>query len=604
MLLLRFARPLTVAAVAIMLVSALGCPSSGEKPSTTQPNTSETKPSSVDESPASTKPLVAEFQQPPTVPPSEPPPRLPQEPDDVPAPLAKSAKPAGKVAESRDLPKVKSEEAAPQTRVTKVPRKPFDPIEVNGKYFVDVSKSGGAVAWPKPKVAIAITGMEQGYIEPCGCAGMDRMTGGISRRYTFFQELRKKGWPLVAFDVGGLASGFGREAEIKFRTLVESKEKMGYNAVGFGSDDLRLPPDELVLVAAEVNGKPSMFLSANVGLYGFDQNVTQTSRVVKAGGMRIGVTAILGKDYQKQVINSEVEMRDPEAVLRKIVPELKQNADYLLLLANATTAEAEDLARKFPAFNVVVVADSPELPPNTPEFVRGTRTLIVPVGRKGMSVIVLGLYDGSPSVRYQRVLLDSRFDHSTDTRLRASPEMKRLMASYQEQLKVFGFAELGLHPAANPLAEQNGRYVGSQKCEACHEKSYDVWKRSGHAHAYQTLETQDPPRNYDPECISCHVVGWHPTKYFPYKSGFEGPEKTPHLKNVGCEDCHGPGEKHLKAEDGSDEALKKKYQRAMRVTKEQAKKEQCITCHDLDNSPEFNFDKYWPLIEHHENTQP
>ena len=56
---------------------------------------------------------------------------------------------------------------------------------------------------------------------------------------------------MVALDVGGLASGFGREAEIKFRTLVESKEKMGYAAVGFGADDLRLPADELVSVAAE-----------------------------------------------------------------------------------------------------------------------------------------------------------------------------------------------------------------------------------------------------------------------------------------------------------------------------------------------------------------
>ena len=183
--------------------------------------------------------------------------------------------------------------------MTKVPRKPFDPIEQNGRYFV---------GWPKPKAVIAITGMEQGYIEPCGCAGMERMKGGISRRYAFFQELRKKGWPLVALDVGGLANGFGREAEIKFRTLVESKEKMGYAAVGFGPDDLRLPPAELVSVAADVNGKPSVFVSANVGLFGFNQNITQTSRIVKADGVRIGVTAILGKEYQKEFNNPEIEM--------------------------------------------------------------------------------------------------------------------------------------------------------------------------------------------------------------------------------------------------------------------------------------------------------
>ncbi len=594
MLVYRFARLLAAGVIVAMLVSALGCPSSGEKPGAAETTTSETKATSADEAIASAKLPVAEFQQPPALPPSEPPPRLPQEPDDVPAPLAKSAAPAGKVAESRDVPKVSAEDVAPQARLTKVPRKPFDPVEVNGRYFV---------GWPKPKVAIAITGMEQGYIEPCGCAGMDRMTGGMSRRYAFFQELRKKGWPLVAFDVGGLAHGTGLEAEIKFHTLAESKEKMRYDAVGFGADDLRLPAAGLVSVAAAVNGKPSVFVSANIGLFGFDQNVTQTSRVVTAGGMRIGVTAVLGKTYQKEFDDPEIAMCAPEVALNKIVPELKRNAEYLVLLANATQAEAIELAKKYPEFNVVVVADSPELPPNTAEYVRGTRTLLVPVGRKGMSVIVLGLYDGSPPVRYQRVLLDSRFDLSADAGRRAPPEMKRLMDGYQEQLKLFGFAGLGLRPAASPLAEQNGQYVGSLKCESCHEVSFDIWKRSGHAHAYKTLETQNPPRNYDPECVSCHVVGWHPTKFFPYEGGFEGPRKTPHLKNVGCEDCHGPGEKHCVAELGGNKELQKKYRKAVRITKEQSKKEQCATCHDIDNSPEFDFDKYWPLIEHHEEHQ-
>jgi hypothetical protein len=617
MLVLRFLRPL---AVAVVLVSALGCPSSDEKPSVVRANSSETKASPADEPIASAKPPVAEFQQPPAVPPSEPPPRLPSEPNESPsgsrlysgglelppvfeqdatvpvdkaAPPAKSAKPAGKVANSRDLPAVSSEDAVQSKRLTKVPRKPFDPIEQNGRYFV---------GWPKPKVAIAITGMERGYIEPCGCAGIDRMTGGMGRRYAFFQQLRQKGWPLVAVDVGGLAGGFGREAEIKFRTLVESKEKMGYAAVGFGPDDLRLPAAELVSVAADVNGKPSIFVSANVGLFGFDQNVTQTSRVVKVGDVKIGIAAILGMEYQKEFSNNpEIATCAPEAALDKIVPELKKKADYLILLANSTQAEAIGLAKRYPQFSVVVVAEGPELPPHDWRAIPGTRTLLVTVGRKGMSVIVLGLYDGPrPSVRYQRVLLDSRFDLSADAAHRAPPEMKRLMAGYQDQLKLLGFAQLGLRPAANPLADANGRYVGSQKCESCHEPSYDIWKRSGHAHAYKTLETQDPPRNYDPECISCHVVGWHPTKFFPYEGGFESVEKTPRLKNVGCEDCHGPGEKHCNAELGKDKELLKKYRKAVRITKEQSKKEQCTTCHDLDNSPEFNFDKYWPLIEHHE----
>ena len=38
----------------------------------------------------------------------------------------------------------------------------------------------------------------------------------------------------------------------------------------------------------------------------------------------------------------------------------------------------------------------------------------------------------------------------------------------------------------------------------------------------------------------------------------------------------------------------------MRVTKAEAEKQLCITCHDGENSPDFDFKTYWPLIEHKE----
>jgi hypothetical protein len=471
---------------------------------------------------------------------------------------------------------------------------PFDPIKENGPIFV---------GWPKtPKVAIVITGMEEGYIEPCGCAGLDYMKGGMGRRCTFIDGLRKQGWPLVVLDVGGLARGFGQQAELKFHTMVEGKFRMGYDAIAFGTNDLRLPAGELVSVAAGVAGAPSRFVSANVGLLGPPGEINPQSLVVEAGGTKVGVTAILGKKYQQEINNPEIELSDPEAALKKVVPELRRKADYLVLLSHATRQESEELARKFPEFNVVVTSDGNDLPPDRPETIAGTKTLLIAVGKKGMSAIVLAPLDPAEGTcRYQRVPLDSRF--------KGSPDMKMLMAAYQDQLKAIGFAGLGLRSVPHPLTEQNGRFVGSAKCQSCHEISYDIWKKStsddirkksGHAHAYKTLEDLDPPRNFDPECVSCHVVGWHPTKFFPYAGGYEGPTKTPQLVNVGCEDCHGPGEKHCNAELGNDEKLQEKLRKAVRVTKAESKKQLCISCHDGDNSPDFDFDAYWPLVEHKE----
>jgi len=267
-----------------------------------------------------------------------------------------------------------------------------------------------------------------------------------------------------------------------------------------------------------------------------------------------------------------------------------------VLLAHAPMDESIALAKKFPEFNVVVTSDGQPEPPAEPEIVPGTDTLLITVGHKGGNAIVIGLYgdasaakgaapflltqksgpspdNAEPTWRYQRVPLDSRFP--------AAPEMKTVMAAYQEQLKTLGFAGLGLRPVANPLLETNGRFIGTKKCaESCHEISYKIWRKSNHAHAYKTLADLDPPRNFDPECISCHVTGWHPTKNFPYQGGFESLEQTRHLMNVGCEDCHGPGEKHAEAELSGSEEQKTKYRKAMVITKEESQKQQCDTCHD------------------------
>jgi hypothetical protein len=374
--------------------------------------------------------------------------------------------------------------------------------------------------------------------------------------------------------------------------------KTGYAGITLGPTDLRLPAGVLTSVVVAGNPPDRPFISANVGLFGFDAEVMARHRVVAAGGKRIAITGVLGKQYQKQINNSEIEMSDPRAALKRIVPKMKQDSDYLVLLANAPVDESIRLAKEFPQFDLVLSAGGPAEPPAQPTMLNDGKTVFVEMGEKGMNAVVLGLFDDPKHpVRYQRVPLDSRFPQSR--------EMRLLMAAYQEQLKQMGFERLGAKPVPHPLHEANGGYVGTKVCGECHEESNKVWRKSAHAEAYATLEKLDPPRNFDPECVSCHVVGWNPGKFFPYCGGYLGPKKTPELENVGCEDCHGPGQRHALAEKGKDVELQKKMQKTVRITKEEAAdprsgKQNCYTCHDGDNSPDFKFETYYPLIEHHE----
>lgn len=470
---------------------------------------------------------------------------------------------------------------------------PFDPIKENGPIFE---------GWPEPKLALVITGRLNGYLEPCGCAGLDRMKGGLSRRHSMIDTLKNdRGWRLAAVDLGGLVGGSGPrpQAELKFQTTVNSLQEMDYDAVALGKTDLEFSAGDLLSAGV---GDESPFLSANAALFGFDSEMTAKKRIIERGGVKLGITSIVGKRWQEEINNSDVVFANPEEKLAELVPALDQECDKLILLAHATEKESMALAEEFPQFDVVVTAGGPAEPPRKARRLDDSDTLFIVVGEKGMNAIVLGFYDDPQNpVRDQRVPLDSRFLQSA--------VVKKLMRQYQEGLQYAGLDGLGVGEMSYPDKDLLGKFVGTDKCKSCHEESYRVWKKSGHAKAWATLTDADPPRNFDPECISCHVVGWSPQNFRPFESGFLSEEGTPHLINTGCETCHGPGEAHVKAEQGADFELQEKLQKAAVITLEESRqavsnaitnKQPCRNCHDLDNSPEFDFDSYWKKIEHRE----
>jgi len=605
-----------LAGIAALMVTALGCPSpSGPDSDSGEPGPlvkgPPVKPVAVEHTVRPVDPPVVPVEPP--IPPVEPDalPNVPADPPTDPPAAAETVDPHPPLADNvggtlnplrgsgqPDIQEPPPKDSPPaEVPVNTNPKvtgkgqgeKEFDPVKENGPIFV---------GWPEQvKLALIITGRQEGYIEPCGCAGLDRMKGGMSRRHTLFRQLRAKGWPVVGVDVGGLAKGYGRQAVLKFHTMAEGMRKMGYSAIALGTTDLQLPTGELAAEAASVDGQPSSFISANAAMFGFMAKMTAQARIVEQGGMKLGITAVIGKEFQKQLEgNNTIELADPEPALSAVVSHLSDQVDYLILLAHATMDESTELARKFPQIDLVVTAGGGSTPPATPAKVPGSETLLIEVGEKGMDVVVLALFDDPKHpYRYQRVPLDSRFP--------ASADMSLLMSVYQDQLKREWASRFAVGKVPHPQAEMGGKFVGSEECKSCHEASYDIWKKSGHAKAHHTLVELNPPRIYDPECISCHVIGWHPEEHFPYKGSYVTKDETPQLVDVGCENCHGPGGAHVAAEQGADLALQERLQAALVITKEESQKRQCRTCHDLDNSPDFDFETYWPKVEHYEDVK-
>ena len=389
----------------------------------------------------------------------------------------------------------------------------------------------------------------------------------------------------------------GPQAETKFKWTSEALFQLGYKAVTYGLDDLMLSSGELAFPMLNSPESPFPFVCCNVSVI----SSTPTHRVIEQSGLRIGITGVLGAEELKELPkNPGLETRPVDQGLKDVWEKLSaQQCNFYVLLAHASVKESREIAKRFPHFHLVVTTGlgEPEKKPEEIPVAPRKITRMVQAGNKAMYVGVLGLFDAEPYVRYQRVPLDDRFDDS--------PEMRKIMKSYQAELKERGLKQLG----AVEVPHYSGRkFVGTDACKDCHSTAYAKWKTTPHAHATDSIidpkERSDIARHFDPECLSCHVTGWAPQEYTPYDSGYLSLEDTPHLKHNGCENCHGPGQRHVDIENGDvdvSDAERDKAREGMRLPKARAK-EHCILCHDIDNSPDFfkdgAFERYYKAIEH------
>lgn len=153
-------------------------------------------------------------------------------------------------------------------------------------------------------------------------------------------------------------------------------------------------------------------------------------------------------------------------------------------------------------------------------------------------------------------------------------KMHLLSAGFAPFFILFYFAMTGYVQGAQNTSPG---YVGSSVCKHCHEKEFSSFmKYAKKARSFNSIErvrkglTEEEIK----KCYYCHTTG------YGRKGGFESPERTPHLKNAGCEVCHGPGELHIQTKKRRD------IKRKMTM-------EDCEGCHTAERIRAF---RYKPLI--------
>ncbi|MCB9652638.1 MAG: hypothetical protein H6729_00710 [Deltaproteobacteria bacterium] len=503
------------------------------------------------------------------------------------------------------------------------------------------SVNAGGASDARRTADVFFTTSVDGYIEPCGCT--TRPLGGLQRLATVV----RRGAPARGLiDAGNLLFPSSKilpetraQHRLKASLLVRAYQQLGALAINFSEGELVEGAEFL----SELQHDGAVrFVSANVRPIRREGGPSVArSFLHDVGGIKIGVTGVSTPE-RVAATGARVSVIEYAPPLSAEVNALRaRGAEVVLVLANIGDKAARTLATSVPGIDVLVRSPGSaiEFPVSAPERVAGV--LIVEAGSQGQYVGRLSIHwgaeapprpfvfdDGALVGAKQRAMIERRLKayaveieawakdpakaeavrgrRAQMARLQASlnsglksaappptgpyigidviplgtevpadPTLVQMLRGYYDQLQALNL-EKGDQALCKPTKDSPAVYVGSEVCQSCHEEAFAFWKTTKHARAWATLE--DEGKHFDLTCIGCHTVGYRKP------GGFCRLKDLGVLKDVGCENCHGPGSLHV-----GD-------QKAESITLETTKSTCDGHCHVPEHSDGFAYEEYLSRI--------
>ena len=422
------------------------------------------------------------------------------------------------------------------------------------------------------KIVIAYTNNLEGYLEPCGCAGDDSMLGGLYKRVTYLTDLKKKEKRLVVVDSGDLLNehveikdSFLKTARLKAELIAGIYKVNGIDAINVGELDLALGLDYLKELKKKYD---TPFVSANI--VDAENHAPFSPYIIKnMDGLKAGIIGIMGNspDIMKEmkgIAGDALTVLDPVDTVKKMVAELKDKVDFIIVLTHDNMGRNWVIARKIDGIDVIVGGHHTQKL-STPY--EANDTYIVQAGEKGQYQGMLDVTiapDGAKTA--QNTLVPMGDDIANNT------EIKSMVNQFQSDVNLLYTS------GGDGNADEKEVELMLESCRDCHGDAYDIWKNTAHAKAYATLVKRG--RQGDPDCLSCHTVR------FEQPGGFTMESQQKELRNVQCDSCHGDSTAHL--EDFANPHPNKPGV------------ETCLKCHTEYRCPDFekNYLREWEKIKH------
>ncbi len=413
-------------------------------------------------------------------------------------------------------------------------------------------------------VTIFFTGNELGSMQPCGCSG--GQLGGLDRRYTVFNTIKPQNRLII--DTGSLVPESTEQNLIKFNIIVQAFAQLGYDVINLTEQD--------ILIARQAGLLDGLSLLFNCITAGSPDDVKLPAKYTKKFTLN-GIVL--------EAVVAAAETEDHISRLPDLfsLPTESPSAVKILIL-NRSDVKTVAAVSEMHLFDLLIIPPQSE---DEPILVSDANAspLVISSGRLGKYVgRIQAIFDGAGQ--------KPRLEFISVPVAEDMPQYQPLVELYKDYQRLVKDANI-IEKQPRFILPGNLEYVGSKYCKLCHDYEYDKWVTSKqvfipglakqaspdsrHADAFATLEKVGS--DYDPECVGCHVVGMQ------YQTGYISPAKTPELKDVGCENCHGPGSEHL---------------RSLGAIETSGPMSTCSDCHNAEHSAEYaaNEKQYFEKIIH------
>jgi len=204
-------------------------------------------------------------------------------------------------------------------------------------------------------VRILFTNNSNGKLENCFCR--NDSTGGLAERVGFIRKYREQHSEFLLLDSGGYL-GLS-DVEKKGPKVFELMKIMGYDAFGIGDQELYKGFRRFMELFGSQTGR---LINASL-VDSIGKPVFTPYRIFEIGDIRVGVIGIFSAETFRFFPDESRDFTfdNADAVLDRLIPEVKKSADYIVLLSQMGRAEDVKLAERRSDIDLIIGGHSQTL---------------------------------------------------------------------------------------------------------------------------------------------------------------------------------------------------------------------------------------------------